>query len=327
MTGGEWLVKSNNVEPSKIEKAARLPRPLRITEQVWPEGTVPLATIRCMTYNHAKFIRDALEGFLMQETSFPVQILVHDDASEDGTGRIVQEYCRQYPRLITGVLQQENQWSKGIKPANAVNPLVRGEFVALCEGDDYWVEPRKLECQIDFLTMNPEFVGCFTDFMEVDAAGNVTSRNGLVPERKRNYDHLTILGSYTPKTATAVLRRPGPEVMETISEIRVTNGDTVFWSFLTQNGPAAYIDRVTAAYRRHDGGMWSSASEMARCESQLATCRELFRHFRTKPERAAIRRRMFHFYGRLFTAGRGRGWSRFARTVARFGSDLWRYGV
>jgi glycosyltransferase involved in cell wall biosynthesis len=293
------MVKGNNVVLLQSGKTARLERPVRITEQVWPEGTAPVATIRCMTYNHANFIRDALEGFLMQETSFPVQILVHDDASEDGTRRIVQEYCRQYPRLITGVLQQENQWSKGIKPSNALNHLVRGEFVALCEGDDYWVDPRKLECQIDFLIMNPEFVGCFTDFVEVDEAGNVTNRNGLVPERKRNYDHLTVLSSYTPKTATAVFRKPSEDLLASISKIRVTNGDTVFWSFLTQSGPAAYIDRVTAAYRRHDGGMWSAASEMARCESQLAMCRELFRHFRTKPERLAISERLRRFYGRL----------------------------
>jgi glycosyltransferase involved in cell wall biosynthesis len=312
---------------SAFPQAPRLPHPVRITEQVWPEGTVPVATIRCMTYQHANFIRDALEGFLCQETDFPVQILVHDDASSDGTGRIVQEYCAKYPSLITGILQRENQLSKGRKPADAVRSLIRGEFVALCEGDDYWVDPRKLQCQVEFLTMNPEFLGCFTNFMEVDEAGNVTNRNGLVPERKRNYDHLTILGSYTPKTATAVFRKPSDDSLAIVSKIRVTNGDTVFWSFLTRKGPAAYIDRITAAYRRHGGGMWSAASELARCESQIVTCRELFRHFTTKAEKAAIRRRMFHFYSRLFKVRREGGLSDFGKTLVHFGSDLWRYGV
>jgi glycosyltransferase involved in cell wall biosynthesis len=85
-----------------------LPRPVRITEHQWPEGTVPLVTITCVTYQHVNFIRDAIEGFLMQETTFPVEILIHDDASTDGTADIVREYEAKYPHLIKPIYQMEN---------------------------------------------------------------------------------------------------------------------------------------------------------------------------------------------------------------------------
>ena len=92
-----------------------LAKPLRITEHNWPEGTVPLVSITCITYNHVNFIRDAIEGFLMQETTFPVEILIHDDASNDGTAEIVREYDARYPQLIKAIYQTENQYSRGKK--------------------------------------------------------------------------------------------------------------------------------------------------------------------------------------------------------------------
>ena len=127
--------------------AKRLPTPVKITEQSWPEGTVPVVTIRCITYNHAKFIRDAIEGFLMQETTFPVEILIHDDASTDGTADIIREYAAKYPQVFHTVFQTENQYSKGseawARVREHVGGLVRGEFIALCEGDDYWTSAEK----------------------------------------------------------------------------------------------------------------------------------------------------------------------------------------
>ena len=93
----------------------RLEKPVRISEQVWPDGTVPVVSIFCITYNHVNFIRDAIEGFLIQQTSFPVEIFIHDDASTDGTAEIVKKYAEKYPTLFWTVLQKENQWSKGNK--------------------------------------------------------------------------------------------------------------------------------------------------------------------------------------------------------------------
>jgi glycosyltransferase involved in cell wall biosynthesis len=118
----------------------------------------PLVSICCLTYNHAPYIRDAIEGFLMQKTNFPIEILIHDDASTDGTADIIREYEAQYPDIIKPIYQTENQYSKGINPYPAfVYPLARGKYIALCEGDDYWIDPYKLQKQVDFLEANPEY--------------------------------------------------------------------------------------------------------------------------------------------------------------------------
>lgn len=116
-------------------------------------GQLPLVSICCLTYNHEPFIRDALEGFLMQETTFPYEIVIYDDASTDRTQDIIREYTLKYPDLIRPMLQTENQYSKGItNPSGAFNfPRARGKYIAMCEGDDYWTDPHKLQMQVDFL--------------------------------------------------------------------------------------------------------------------------------------------------------------------------------
>ena len=123
----------------------------------------PLVSICCITYNHRDFIRDALDGFLSQRTDFPYEILINDDASTDGTADIIREYEQKYPEKIRALLQTENQYSKGItNPSGAFNfPRVRGRYVAMCEGDDYWTDPEKLQKQVDYMEAHPDCSLCF----------------------------------------------------------------------------------------------------------------------------------------------------------------------
>ena len=123
----------------------------------------PLVSICCITYNHEAYIRDALDGFLMQRTEFPFEILIHDDASSDRTQEIIREYADRYPDVIKPILQTENQYSKGISnPSGAFNfPRVRGRYVAMCEGDDYWTDPDKLQRQVDYMERHPDCSLCF----------------------------------------------------------------------------------------------------------------------------------------------------------------------
>ena len=108
----------------------------------------PLVSILCATYNQKDYISQTIEGFLMQKVNFPIEIIIHDDASTDGTADIVKQYAEKYPDLITPILQTENQHSKktGIW-STFIYPKARGKYFAECEGDDYWTDPDKLQRQ------------------------------------------------------------------------------------------------------------------------------------------------------------------------------------
>ncbi len=121
----------------------------------------PLVSIVCNAYNHEKYIGDALSGFVMQKTSFPYEILVHDDASADNTASVIRRYEKQYPELIKPIYQTENQYSKRARSVSELQfARARGKYIALCEGDDYWTDPLKLQKQADALENHPEVDIC-----------------------------------------------------------------------------------------------------------------------------------------------------------------------
>ena len=125
------------------------------------EKTEPKVSVAIITYNHEPYIRKAIDGVLMQEVDFPIEIIIHDDASTDKTSAIVSEYARRYPNMITAVCQRENQKSRGRRPlVDFVLPRCRGKYIALCEGDDYWTNSHKLQQQVDFLDAHPTYSGC-----------------------------------------------------------------------------------------------------------------------------------------------------------------------
>ena len=112
-----------------------------------------MVSICCITYNQEEYIRDALDGFLSQETDFSYEVLIHDDASTDGTADIIREYARQYPEIIKPILQTENQYAKGLTNVSGTYnfPRAKGRYIAMCEGDDYWTDPHKLQRQRNIL--------------------------------------------------------------------------------------------------------------------------------------------------------------------------------
>ena len=115
-------------------------------------------TILCFTFNHAPYIRRTLDSFVNQKTDFDYEIIVHDDASTDGTQEIIKEFADKYPDLFVTVLQTKNQYSQGIDISkNFVFPIVRGKYIAYCEGDDYWPDDHMLQKEYDFLTSHPDY--------------------------------------------------------------------------------------------------------------------------------------------------------------------------
>ena len=122
-------------------------------------NTAPLVSIKCTVYNHEPYLRQCLDGFVMQKTNFPFEAIVHDDASTDGSAAIIREYAEKYPDIIKPIYETENQYSKkddslGRIMNAAIHPDAK--YIAICEGDDYWIDPNKLQMQYDFMESHPE---------------------------------------------------------------------------------------------------------------------------------------------------------------------------
>ncbi len=131
-------------------------------------------TILCITYNHGPYIRNTLDHFVNQRVNFKYEILIHDDASTDDTADIIREYAEKYADIFVPILQTENQYSKGVPIIADLYPRARGKYLAICEGDDFWPDLDKLQKQVDFLEVHPEYSGVagVTEFFDDDE--NVT---------------------------------------------------------------------------------------------------------------------------------------------------------
>ncbi|MBD5583545.1 MAG: glycosyltransferase [Clostridia bacterium] len=132
----------------------------------------PLVVVRCATYNHVAYIRDALESFVAQQTDFPFIVIVHDDASTDGTQEIIKEYVDKYPYIIKPIFEKENQYSKGngdvSKIFDAACLATGAKYIALCEGDDYWINSLKLQKQVNFLEIHEDYGLVHTNALQVN---------------------------------------------------------------------------------------------------------------------------------------------------------------
>ena len=147
-----------------------------------------MVTVLCAAYNHEKYIRDALEGFVMQKTSFAFEVLVHDDASTDSTAEIIREYEQKYPEIIKPIYQTENQYSKGVNRLfTFMLPRARGKYIAVCEGDDYWTSPDKLQKQVDYIESHPECALvshlAMMSYVDRNYVTKYTDRDFSTPER------------------------------------------------------------------------------------------------------------------------------------------------
>ena len=170
-----------------------------------------IVTIRCLVYNHEPFLRQCLDGFVMQQTNFRFEAIVHDDASTDGSAAIIREYAAKYPDIIKPIYETENQYSKRDGSLRRImNAHTHGKYVAMCEGDDYWTDPLKLQKQVDFLESHPDFSLCTHRFHILEQGTqqilddwNGRFKDGLVFDM----DHFISRTSWVTQPLTLVYRR------------------------------------------------------------------------------------------------------------------------
>lgn len=229
----------------------------------------PVVSILCLTYNHRNYIHDALRGILIQKTSFPFEIVIHDDASTDGTSEIIREYQKKYPRIIKTIIQKENQWSQGKHHVilNATH-AASGEFLAICDGDDFWISAEKLSLQIDSLRANPECSICFhkTLLSAPDApAITLPSTKERIrqmvayPTRKAIIRTPPIIigdGNYMITTAIAVRKQVLLDLPEWFQDCPV--GDLFIQILGSIPGGAVFIPEYLSVYRQNTAGSWTT---------------------------------------------------------------------
>jgi glycosyltransferase involved in cell wall biosynthesis len=228
-------------------------------------------SICCVTYNHENFIRKCLDGFLMQQTSFPIEVIIHDDASRDGTKVIIEEYTRKYPDIFFPLFQKENQYRKGIRGMNAKFnfPRCTGKYIALCEGDDFWNDPHKLQKQVDFLESNRDYFITGHDANIIDEKEKIISNSKLPEICKRDCSSIELQKCFFVLTLSMCFRNV-PELMQMPEELYLaSNADTFMISYFGRFGKYKYLPEIIpATYRVHSNGIWAMKNEL---EKQIMT--------------------------------------------------------
>ena len=218
-------------------------------------------SICCITYNQRNYIKDAIEGFLKQKTSFKYEVIVHDDASTDGTTEIIREYANKYPDIIKPIFESENQYSKGVKRIlNITYKKARGKYIALCEGDDFWTDDEKLQLQVEYMEKNKTCTFCFHNATIFNLFNqekrpfipySITLKKYMKKDGNYNVGELELL-EFIP-TASFIFRKEYLYKMpDFYNECFV--GDWPTKLIMTSFGYAHYIDRDMCTYRMNSIG-------------------------------------------------------------------------
>jgi glycosyltransferase involved in cell wall biosynthesis len=237
----------------------------------------PLVSICCTAYNQEAFISDAIEGFLMQKTDFPFEILIHDDASADGTAEIIKKYQEDHPELIRAIYQEKNQYSQGVYPEFIVTELARGKYIAWCEGDDYWIDPYKLQKQADFLETHPEYVMISNNALNIREEEEYKIAH-LIKRESKPYDFTTrdLMIKNRCITLTVMYRNGLVKEYPPIF-FESTGTDRRFYILLTLHGKGYVSPDVVGVYRTHKNSLTGAKASP---EGKIAAMEEAIRNAR-----------------------------------------------
>ena len=148
----------------------------------------PAVSVRCLAYNHEKYIEQCLDGFLMQETTVPFEVVIHDDASTDHTADIIRKYEKAFPHILKPIYETENQYSKQDGSLSRImSKAIRGKYIAVCEGDDYWTDPQKLQLQYKAMEQHPECMIAYHRVEFIRADGEKLNRTAPNSDAKFEY--------------------------------------------------------------------------------------------------------------------------------------------
>ena len=217
--------------------------------KMWDQK-LPMISISCVAYNHQEYIKECIESFLSQETNYPFEILIHDDASEDLTAEIIKQYERKYPKIIFPIYQEKNQYSKNIKP-NLLNiERAKGKYIAFCDGDDFWSSNQKLSKQIKYME---KFYMCDVSFHGVRVLfSNNTTEDKLKNSKPYIYSlNQVILQDYRLVFSSSSIMIKSKTLKNIPNFYKIAPVEDYYLRILGSiNGGGLYIPEILSTYRR-----------------------------------------------------------------------------
>lgn len=231
-------------------------------------ANAPLVSVGIITYNHENYIRQCLEGIMMQKTNFAIEVVIGEDVSTDNTRAIVKEFEQKYPGIIKPIYHDKNVGG-GRNAYEFVYPRLSGKYIAICEGDDYWTDPYKLQKQVDFLEQNPDYVLCFHQIGIVDQHNEYTRQQP--PQRDiQLFSALDIFHLKIP-TLSIVFRSCITSFPPQMFQVK--SCDTFLFGMLACYGKGADLGFTAANYRQHQGGAYSSMKTIEQYKQAINTLR------------------------------------------------------
>jgi glycosyltransferase involved in cell wall biosynthesis len=257
-------------------------------------------SILCITYNHEKFIKQALESFIMQKTNFDFEVIIGEDCSTDNTREIIKEFEKKYPNIIKPIYREKNLGAM----ANFVDILCKaeGNYIALCEGDDFFIDENKLQVQADFFDNNPEYSVCFHPVKVFFENGEREEHIFPKVEDFGEFCLEELLKNNFIQTNSVMYRKRS--CYKNIPQ-NIMPGDWYLHSYHAEFGRIGFIDKVMATYRKHEGGIWWNAykdmDELLKKYGieHLRTYVELLKIFKKKEHQVILKKNIFYLLGAL----------------------------
>jgi len=215
----------------------------------------PKVSVAMIAYNHEKYISQAIESVLAQETEFPFELVIGEDCSTDGTRALVEHYASKYPKAVRALLPEKNLGMH--KNSASVEAACRGEYMAFLEGDDYWITSSKLAQQVEIMENVEDCQLTFTDAVAVNAEGDIQVESMTSPQEEGFLTTEALVSHNLIPSATAMVRRQALPSRSLVADC-FAMGDWPTWVALSLRGSVFFSDRKTGAYRLHAGGVWGS---------------------------------------------------------------------
>jgi glycosyltransferase involved in cell wall biosynthesis len=259
-----------------------------------------LVSICCITYNQEKYIHEALDGFLMQKTNFKFEIIIGEDSSTDQTQNILLSYQEKHPSLINIITYEKNVG--GIQ--NQINVLnaASGKYIAMCDGDDFWTDPLKIQKQVDFMQQSQDCVICCHYTRVIDENGNLISENEApIP---LNFDYEDVLLGRKEETRICSLMMRNHEFIKNISEqdwyYQAAGADTFLklYALATTQGKIYVLPEVMAVYRIHKDGIWSLIDAKVRKRKMINDFNIIIKNFKysNQHKNELLKKYLFDFF-------------------------------